>query len=254
MARRNLVNVADTSIVRFTRDEFFTEVFDYTPGDHCTFLAPTGGGKTQIALDALAATMSPQLKATIFVMKPKDATIERYAKSQNLETIRDWPPPTISIGRRIAGKKTNGYLLWPRETGNLDLDEATQHRIFKRAINDMYLKAKKSPNIMFADETYSLEKELGLEGDLRRAWTKGRSLGNGLWAASQRPAYISLWAYQAQHLFLGNDPDKRSQDRYSEIGAGNDPDVVKALLNSLDRYEFLYIQRDERSMCIIEAS
>lgn len=248
-----MITEADTGVVRFGRQEFFTEVFDYRPGDHCTFLAPTGGGKTQIALDALAATISPELKATVFVMKPKDATISRYAEAHNLETIRDWPPPTISIGRRLAGKKTNGYLLWPRETGNLEHDEAQQERIFRRAINDMYVKAKKAPNIMFADETYSLEKELKLDRDLRRAWTKGRSLGNGLWAASQRPAYISLWAYQAQHLFLGNDPDVRSQDRYAEIGAGNNPDVIKALLNSLKRYEFLYIQRDERSMCIIEA-
>jgi hypothetical protein len=254
MARRHIINEADTGIVRFGRAEFFDEVFDYQPGQHCTFLAPFGGGKTQVAFEALARAASPELKATIFAMKPKDKTVTQFAKAQELEIIRDWPPPTISIGRRIVGKKTAGYVLWPKDTGNLEFDEMNQERIFRRAIQDMYVKAKKHPNIMFADETYSLEKELHLQKELGRAWTKGRSVGNGLWAASQRPAFISQWAYQAQHLFLGYDADERAQDRYSEIGAGNNPAVIKALINGLQQYEFLYIHREERSMCIIEAN
>jgi hypothetical protein len=249
-----MINEADTGIVRFGRDEFFDEVFDYHPGDHCTFLAPFGGGKTQIAFEALARAASPELQATIFVMKPKDVTVTKFAATQKLRIIRDWPPPMVSIGRRIIGEKTAGYVLWPKDTGDPELDDMRQHAIFKRAIRDMYVKAPKHPNIMFADETYSLEEELGLKVDLRRAWTKGRSVGNGLWAASQRPAFISQWAYQAQHLFLGHDADERAQKRYSEIGAGNDPDVIRSLINGLQRYEFLYINRDERSMCVIEAN
>jgi hypothetical protein len=254
MPRRHVLNEVDTGIVRFGRAEFFDEVFDYAPGDHCTFLAPFGGGKTQIAFEALARAATPDLKCTIFVMKPKDSTVTKFATAQNLRIIRDWPPPTITIGRRLIGEKTAGYVLWPKDTGDPERDDVRQEQIFRRAIRDMYIKAAKHPNIMFADETYSLEKELGLERDLRRAWTKGRSVGNGLWAASQRPAFISQWAYQAQHLFLGHDPDKRAQDRYSEIGGGVDPDVIRSLIIGLRRYEFLYINRDERSMCIIEAT
>lgn len=254
MPRRHIIDEADTGIIRFGRDEFFDEVFDYRYGDHCTFLAPSGGGKTQIAFEALARAASPECQATIFAMKPRDDTVTAFAKAQKLEIIRDWPPPAISIGRRIIGKKTAGYVLWPRETGDPERDDEVQEAIFRRAIRSMYVQAKKKPNIMFADETYSLERELGLEKDLRRAWTKGRSVRNGLWAASQRPAYISQWAYQAQHLFLGHDPDERAQKRYSEIGGGLNPDVIQSLIIRLQRYEFLYIQRDDRSMCVIEAS
>lgn len=244
---------ADTGIVSIPRREFFEEYFDYKPGHCCTALAPFGGGKTQILLDALAEVANPKLQATILVMKPKDLTISKYIEQNGYEVVRDWPPSTVSFMKRLFGTKPPGWVLWPKETGDPDYDDLMQERIFRRCLRERYNAAKKKPNIVFADEVYSLEHELHLTPELRRSWTKGR-FGNGLWAASQRAAFISAWAYQAQHLFLGFDPDKRSQDRYAEIGAGNDPDQIKAILNSLALYEFLYISREERWMCIVEAS
>lgn len=245
---------ADIEIVSFDRRTFFDEVFDYRPGHCCTFLAPYGGGKTQIAFEALAVTARPELQATVFVMKPKDTTVSKFAAQYHFETIRDWPPSQLHVLKRAFGKKPPGYILWPPETGNPELDDWNQEQIFRRAMRQMYTSAKKKPNIMFADETYSLENELHLAKDCVRAWTKGRSVGNGLWAASQRPAYISKWAYQAQHLFLGYDPDRQAQDRYAEIGGGFDPVMIRALIQGLAQYEFLYISREDRSMCIIEAA
>lgn len=254
MPPRPKLSIADTQVVTFDRATFFNEVFDYKPGEHCTFLAPFGGGKTQIAFEALRVTASPELQATIFVMKPKDSTVEKFGKAYGFETVRDWPPSHATIKGRVFGKKVPGYVLWPKDTGNMDYDEYRQEDVFRRAIQMMYNSAKKKPNIMFADETYSLEKELGLTRELTRAWTKGRSVGNGLWAASQRPANISQYAYQAQHLFLAFDADKRAQERYVEIGGGVDPEAVKAIISQLARFQFLYISREERSMCIIDAS
>lgn len=253
MVRR--INISDIEIARFGRDEFFDEVFDYHDGDHATFLAPFGGGKTQLALEALRRCATPERQATVFVMKPKDATISRYTKILKFETIRDWPPSQVSwIKRKIFGTKTSGYVLWPKDTGNIDYDEWNQNRVFQRALNMMYSSAKKHPNIMFCDETMSLEKELGLSRYLVRAWSKGRSAGNALWAGSQRPALIDQLAYQAQHLFLGYDADERAQNRYAEIGGGVNPIIVKSIIAQLQRFEFLYISREERSMCIIEAN
>jgi hypothetical protein len=253
MVRR--IHINETGIVRFDRVTFKTEVFDYADGDHATFLAPFGGGKTQLALELLKECASPDRQATIFVMKPKDKTIAKFTPILGFETVRDWPPSQLkTIGGRIFGKKPPGYVLWPVDTGNIDYDEWNQTQVFTRALGMMYSAAKKHPNIMFCDETYSLEKELDLGRFLRRSWSKGRSVGNGLWAGSQRPAYISQLAYQAQHLFLGYDADVRAQDRYAEIGGGIDPIIVKSIIAQLGRFEFLYINRDERSMCIIEAS
>lgn len=251
--RRTRMTRAETGVVSLSRREFFEEYFDYKDGQCVTALAPYGGGKTQILFDALEQAANPKRQAVILVMKPKDTTVTAYVQRHGYEIVRDWPPSTVSFMRRVVGKKPPGWALWPRETGDPDYDDAMQERIFRRCLRERYNAAKKKPNIVVADEVYSLEKELGLTTELRRSWTKGR-FGNGLWAASQRAAYISAWAYQAQHLFLGFDPDKRSQDRYAEIGAGNDPDQITAILNSLGRFEFLYVSREERWMCIVEAS
>jgi hypothetical protein len=252
MVRR--IALEETGIVRFDRRTFLDEVFDYNDGDHCTFLSPFGGGKTQLALECLDVCVSPDRQGTIFVMKPKDKTITKFTPLLGFETIRDWPPSQVKLFKRIFGKKPPGYVLWPKDTGNIDYDEYHQTQVFTRALTMMYSAAKKKPNIMFVDETMSMEKELGLSRYLRRAWSKGRSVGNGLWAGSQRPAHIDQLAYQAQHLFLGYDADVRAQERYAEIGGGIDPNIVKSIIAQLGRFEFLYINRDERSMCIIEAS
>lgn len=249
MAARTL-DVTDYGVVTFGREQFVNDVFDYHPGDHCTMLAPTGGGKTQLSYQLLGATAKPDLQAYVLVMKPKDDTVTRFSKQHKFRIVRDWPPKTIAK----LQKKPPGWVIWPTETGDPDRDDFRHATLFRNVIRHNYTTAGKGhPNITFADETYSLEKELGLETDLRRLWTKGRSVGAGLWAATQRPVYISRWAFQAQHLFLGNDPDVDMQKRYGEIGGGINPDLVRTLTSKLERYQFVYINREERQICIVDA-
>lgn len=257
MARR--IDKDATGVVTFDRKTFRQEVFFYTEGDCVTCLAPMGGGKTQLMLELIGETATPDLPATIFVMKPRDSTIERFIKAFGYKVVRDWPPKVIKVAGHHLTKKPPGYVLWPVETGNPDYDDAWHKRIFQRALRMMYSAGgkrgkKHQPSIIFADETYSLENELGLKADLQRIWTKGRSVGVGLWAGSQRPVWISRWALQAQHLFLGNDPDVEMQKRYGEIGGGIDPEIVRSLVAQLKRYQFLYINREERTICIVDAS
>jgi hypothetical protein len=114
MVRR--IHIDDTGITRFDRQTFIHEVFDYSDGDHCTFLCPFGGGKTQLALDLIAVCATPDRQATVFVMKPKDKTITKYTPILGFETIRDWPPSQVKLFKRIFGKRPPGYVLWPRDT------------------------------------------------------------------------------------------------------------------------------------------
>lgn len=234
----------DVDIEYFDREEFIGRVWDYRAGEHVTILAPTGGGKSHLAFQLLGATARPKLPAVIYVLKPRDATVTKFAEKHKFLTIRDWPPPRMKIWQ----DKPSGYVLWPVETDNPEMDDQRHAVIFRKATRALY---RKGNRIIFADETYSLEKELGLQVELRRVWTKGRSMGTGLWAASQRPAYISMWAYQANHIFLANDPDTAALKRLSEIGAGIDPAILLSELPKLDQYHFLYINRDERAMCIV---
>jgi hypothetical protein len=244
MATRRLPPVY--GVVTYSRDEFIHDVWDYNPGEHVTVLAPSGFGKTQLSYQLLGVTATPDLQATVIVMKPRDATVTRFSKQHNFRIIRDWPPAKVIN----LGKKPSGYVLWPKESDNPDYDDARHRLVFQRSIRDNY---RKGNRIIFADEVYSLEKELNLSTDLTRVWTKGRSMDTGLWAASQRPAFISRWAYQAHHLFLANDPDLDTQKRYGEIGAGIGADTIRAVCAQLDKYQFVYINRDHRTMCIVDA-
>jgi len=238
-------------VVKFDRKVFINDVWDYHPGDCVTVLAPMGGGKTQIAYQLLGATATPDLPAVVMVMKPRDKTVTKFSQQHKFRTVRDWPPSQLQ--KRVV--RPPGWVLWPRESGDPDWDDERHERIFRSALRGLYSGSGvgKDGRIIFADETYSLEKELNMEKDLRRLWTKGRSLDTGLWAASQRPVWISRWAFQAQHLFLGNDPDVDAQRRYGEIGGGIDPDVVRHVVSRLGRWEFAYINREERTMCIVSA-
>jgi hypothetical protein len=237
-------------VVTYGRDKFVNDVWSYETGQHLTILGATRNGKTHLVLELLEVTASEELQAVILVMKPRDPLLTRWASQHKKEfkTIRDWPPTRIT---GIATAKPHGYILWPKATGDPDLEDARHARIFQRAIRSCYDKGDK---IIFADEGYSLESEYGLSRDLVRVETKGGSMGCGLWLATQRPAFINRWAYQAQHLFLSNDPDKDTQKRYGDIGAGIDPDLVRALTAQLTMYQWVYIHRDDRTLCIVDAN
>lgn len=232
-------------LARFGREEFRTHRFAYNPGEHVTFLAPTGNGKTTLAYHLLGQVARPTLPAVSLVMKPRDATVKRWSAQLGHRTVRHWPPgPSIWNPR-----KPPGFVLWPRHTFDPDKDEETLYHEFRSAMLDSYRKGKR---IVFADELMGLTEILGLTRETVTLYTQGRSMGCGLWAATQKPTHVPTWAYnQASHLFLANDPDKRNRDRFAEIGGVN-TDLVKETVLGLRKYEWLYIRRDGPVMCIIE--
>lgn len=227
----------------FPRDEFIRDYWHWKPGQHVTVIGPNGSGKTHLGYQLLGATARPQTPAVVFAMKPRDSTVTNFTKQYNFKMIRTWPP----INNIWQGKPA-GYTLWPKHRFDPDLDEPEHWKIFRHAILDSY---KRGNRILFADETYSLCEELGLEKELITVWTKGRSMNTSLWGATQRPAWVPLWMYdQAQHLFMAYDPDERARKRYAEIG-GVDPLIVRNGTRDLRKYEFLYIQRETRTMCVV---
>lgn len=245
------------SIERFDRETFIHERFDYKPGQHLSIIGETGNGKTTLALQLLQATASRDLQALILAMKPADDTIDRYRKKageagQTYRVIRDWPPaPSV-----WQPGKPDGWILWPKHVHNTAIDRANHADTFGRAMMNTYSKgAKKGGRIIFADEIFSLSKELHLADDLDTIWTKGRSMGCGLWGATQQPAWIPSNMYrQASHLFLDYPSDKRSRERYREIG-GMDPDIVLQALwqSSEEEFSWVYLRPEGRrsKICIV---
>lgn len=232
-----------------SREDFVLEVFGphYEAGQHVTFIGPTGSGKTTVAYELLDEVAKPELPAIVLVMKPKDETVVNWSKLAGFKTTEIWPPATRRGVKNMAksggiGKKRRGFVFWPRQDlTDIDRDDARLSKEFKAALNDSYHQGN---NIIFADEVVGLSKELGLEKTLKAIWMRGRSLGCGLWAATQRPFEAPLLMYgSAEHLIIFKDHDYRSVERFKEIGGVN-PDTVEEAVQSLKKFEFLYIGRN----------
>jgi hypothetical protein len=236
----------------YPRDVFVGSVWQYRPGEHVSFVGKTQSGKTTLAFQLLDATATPALPVVVLVMKPKDATPERWGRTLGIKRVRTWPPPTA---HPWAPQKPRGWLLWPK-MGDIrrDADELAEQ--FDNALSDSYSRTAKKrggDRIVFADEVVGLAAELGLRAELDAVWMRGSSMGLGLWAATQRPFYAPLNMYsQAVHLFLHRDPDKNNRDRLKNIG-GVDPKLIESVMTQMQEHQFLYIRRTDYTMCVVDA-
>jgi hypothetical protein len=243
------MDTQDLALVTFPRNDFIETRWEYRPGEHVTFIGPTDYGKTTLAFQLLQRTTTEKLPAVSLVMKPQDETVDKWVDRLNYRVVDNWPPTP----QWPWTQKPSGWMLWPRHTFDPKLDNVAHHYIFRRAILDSY---KKGQRILFADELFSLVKELKLPDELITVWSKGRSMGTGLWGATQKPTHVPLWAYnQASHLFFAYDGDRRNRERFGEIG-GVDTRFVSSAVMALKKHQWLYIKRNgpdgRPAMCIIE--
>lgn len=238
-------NVAGTKIRCLDRGPFLRRRWNYKPGHHVAYIAPTQDGKTTLAFQTLQVTCSPDLPAVVLVMKPRDPTPAAWTRHLGFKETPTWPPRRP----RPWEKPPAGYTLWPRHTFVVKIDNDRMSEEFSKAIRWAY---QRGNCIVFADEIYGLLAELdGLSDDLIALWSRGGGMGTGLWTATQRPAGsaghgIPGFMYSnTQHLFFARDPDARSRQRYGEIG-GVDPQLIAQGVMSLRKYEFLYINKGDQ--------
>jgi hypothetical protein len=245
------------------RAEFVAEYWDYNAGDHVTIVAPTDYGKTWFTNDLLAVTATPDLQAVVLATKPRDATMDRLLRQTTIRRTTTYPP---SPTRRAAAGTVAGWAVWPKHTGDPDVDGPAHRAVFRRALLSDYstratasrrrfrITREPGPKILDVDELYNVGKLMNLNRELATLWSLGRSVGIGLWGGTQRPFDIHQLAYsQPQHLFLGYTPDRRDRTRFREIG-GVSPEIIDQVTANLAWREWLYIHRKTRSMCIVAAS
>lgn len=231
------------ALTTFGREEFLSERWAYGAGEHVTVLGPTGSGKTHLLWQLVEKTAHPEVPAVVLAMKPKDSTASKWGRQLEFRTVRDWPP-----SRNLFRAKPSGWMLWPKHTFDVDIDDDAHERIFGNALHDSY---RRGNRIVVVDELLAAT-DLHLERRMRALWTRGRSMGTGLWGGTQKPTNIPTYAYgQAQHLFLFNDPDRRSRDRFDEIG-GQDSRELKSWVVGLGEHQCLYVRRQGGRVCIID--
>lgn len=233
-----------TSLVTLARDDWLRRL-RFRHGEHITIVGPTGCGKTWVAWQILGHVTSPTFPGIVLVKKPRDKLITENAKDLRYRVVRTWPP-TPSLWRP---RKPPGWVVWPRTNfRDVETDRAAKNVLFRRVLLDVYQKGNR---IAYVDDAFGFSALLGLKEELTELWTELRSMDGSLMTAFQRPSMVPLWAYSsAEHLLLFNDPDKRSRDRFAEIG-GVDPDLVKETVQALPEHHFVYIKRTGPRMCIV---
>lgn len=248
------MEVAGRRIRVFSRHEFLTQRWNYKPGQHVLFIAPSQDGKTTLAFQLLQHTATPKLPAYVMVMKPRDPTPAAWTRELGYLEVPDWPPPPRRWWR--GEQPPAGYTVWPPHTKNVRTDNRRMQEVFTRLLAHGY---NTGDCVMFADEVYGLIAELpspedreepDIEEQIIAISTRGSGMGCGLWAATQKPSGTQgkglpgFLFSNASKLFLSRDPDRRAVQRYAEIG-GVDPDLIRALVGTLDRHQFVFIDKGD---------
>ena len=199
----------------------FLNRFRWEQGEHVTLVGPTGGGKTTLALKLLHMRRF----VIILVAKRRDSTMDGVRKQGYVKQEKLNP----EVADRIV--------LWPT-VKKLDEVHRVHFDVFSDALNEVYLAGGWC---VFVDEATYLSDMLNMKKQLSMLWQQGRSLGVSIVAATQRPAYIPLYAYdQATHLFLWRDNDHENLSRLSGLG-GADNKLVRRVVPNLEKHEVLYL-------------
>ena len=245
----------DDGVWVIPRAEFAGSRFDYKPGQHVVFAGPTQNGKTELAFCLLEYVASSDVPAYVAVSKPMDPATTKWGKRLGYRRVSSYPIPP-KIKEMFKEGKPTGYLIWP-DMKDPETAASNASQVTSKLIDGAYANgAKNKKCILVLDDTVNKSKMLGLDRQMVMVLTMSGAMGVGGWFFVQKPTgagNAALWSFsQSDHVFIARDPDKRNRERYTEIG-GFDSKEVERVSMSLERYQFLYLEREHRYMCIVDS-
>jgi hypothetical protein len=206
----------------------FLRDFNWIQGEHITAIGPTGWGKSTL----INRLLHKRTYCVAFGVKKKDETLDEL-EHKGFEVQRKFRPET-----------SNRIILWPK----LERDgNGSQKKIFGDALWRIY---EMGGWCLDMDEAVYLSRDLKLEVDMNRLWMNGRAEGISVVAATQRPAYLPLYAYdQPTHYFFWKMRLSNDARRIGELG-GVPLNEMMALIRKLPKYYCLYFNKETDEMYI----
>jgi hypothetical protein len=245
----------DDGVWVIPRDEFSRYRWHYRDGQHVVFAGPTQNGKTKLAFALLEYTATPELPAYVAVSKPTDKVTSEEGKRLGYRRVSTFPFQRKFSELPKEGRPS-GYLVWP-EMGDPETAIPNASDVTAKLIRGVYADgARKKHCILVLDDTVTKSKVLGLDSQMVMVLTMSGAMGIGGWFFVQKPTgagNAALWSFsQSDHVFIARDPDKRNRERYTEIG-GFDSKEVERITQTMKRFQFLYLEREHRYMCIVDS-
>lgn len=193
-------------------------------GEHVTIVGMTGSGKTTLAKTLL----DMRTWRIMLVTKPDDLSWRGWSTARAASAIK--PRPSQYPGEPDQG---TSWRLWPpyEQSGGQ----------FKLAFDRAWSQGGWT---FYVDETYHVQHK-GLENDLVKLLTQGRSKRLSLVCGVQRPAWVSRFVFsEATHVFCFQCGDKRDLKALRD-GIG---DSFAEEAANLERYQFVYFHKVTRRM------
>jgi energy-coupling factor transporter ATP-binding protein EcfA2 len=230
--------LSDGSIENVSWETFLAEHFTWQQGEHVTMVGPTGSGKTTLAL----AILEHRSYVIAFATKPKDRTMDSLVRSQGWRKVKTWERMPKPFRRSLR------IVFWPKFT--TPDDQPAQAWEIGQAMRGAFVQGGWC---LFVDELWYMDHVLGLKRMIEALWTQGRSIDLSIVAGTQRPAHVSLLAYdQATHVFFWRDNDERNLTRISGMN-GLNARLIRSTVATLARHDVLYVNTRTGAMVVTKA-
>ena len=219
---------------------------NWEQGQHVTIAAPTGHGKTHLAL-ALAELSRYVL---VIAVKESDPLVSSLEQDGYLVT-----PSAEGVIWAEHEPVTPRVVVWPRPPEKWSDEQKIA--FYRQEVRELLHWARRTGGwTVIADETMYLRDQLGLEKSMNEIWYKGRTQGVSFVSLMQRPALVPRLAFsQADFIFLGKFNDKRDIETLRDIATVVPGEVMVRGITSLskERHEFLFVDAKRDRVAITVA-
>ncbi len=225
----------------------------WLPGQHVSVVAVTGGGKSYLLREGLLPLWR-DYRALVIDVKGDDPTLAGVGQvveglpSTERTQGRGQPPEHGPRWYRLVVPEWD--FAGARKRGRSGLEHAQQvtgetlHAAYR--MGDWLIVLDEARAVTDHVSTFGL----GLQGVVENIWQRGRSRRVTLVACTQQPLWMPGSFYsQPSYLYLGRMLEPPTA-HFREIGG--DTRVIRETLPQLERWEFLFVERDTARMSIVQ--
>lgn len=221
-------------------DDYLTYVMDsndralrWAQDQHMALIGPTESGKST----ALHGLLPLRSYVTMFGTKVKDRTLQSYVDSGEYVRLKDWPPVTGRVKKRVVtAQEMPKRLLWPDVTALEAVPDLGP--VFERAISDIY---GQGGWCVVWDEFWLQVEILKMKRTAKILLQQARSNDISMVMGMQRPAWIPPEVFdQTRHLLFWRDNDELNLKRIGGVGWLNSG-PIRAFVANLEPFQILYV-------------